>query len=162
MAKTKVFQSQLAQQPQMFRAYKTASQTAPTTNAQTVVSWNGVEEFNGSGNFSVAGNSWTAPADGWLETTIRLTIDGGSDADDTMTWGVCKNGTFTDSRQYDNWRKFSTGAGVEYPTSLTAAMPVVAGETYTIQFEGTAFGVILIATVGLPLVWVGRFTPSIV
>ena len=84
MQKTKLFNSQLRFSPSMFTATKTGSQTAVTNNAVTVVTYDTVTEINSTDNFSISTNRWTAPQNGWLDTTAVISINNGTNGDDTM------------------------------------------------------------------------------
>lgn len=158
MARTKVFNSQLQHQPSMFGAYKTANQATVTNNALTIITWNTVEEYRDSGNFDPANNKWTAPADGWFECTVTLSIIGGASADDSMNWGYYVDGTakWTVS---DNWWKNSNSTGMEFVVTVTAGFKVTAGQTVDVRYNGTANSVTLM---GNACFWNGRFTPNVV
>ena len=142
----------------MFNATKTSEQTAVTNNAVTLITWNADDEYKGTSYFS--GSTFTAPVAGWLWTTCCLTIRNGTAADDTMTWGFCVNGSFTNVRTTDNWRFFSSGAGVEYPTTLSGGIPLAAGDQVTVRYEGTSYGVIIMGSAGVNAAWSGLFIPN--
>ena len=160
MVKTRVYASQTRQKESFFCARKTTNQTAVTTNAVTDITWQSVEETDGENNFSVAGNYWVAPSNGWLDTTCIITIDNGTGNDDSMYWGFSKNGS-----PYrwinDNWRALSTANGVEYPTFRRVGFPVSAGDVIKVQYAETSYAVIIQANSTAYCTWKGLFTPDV-
>lgn len=139
----------------VFQANKTSNQTTVTDNSLQTVTFQTKNEFKGTN--TISGSTFTAPAKGWLFTVCTLTIDGGTDADDTMNWGFYKNSTTIVARIADNWRKFSTASGVEYPTTLNGAFPLEAGDTVQVRYTGTSVALTILGSANDNGIWTGMF-----
>lgn len=118
----------------MFNASKTADQGTGTGGGDITVSWQTKEEYRDTSAFVLASNRFVAPVAGFLKFSCSLNIVGGDGTDDTMTWGLYKNGSGV-IRAEDNWRAFSRG-GVEQLTTITGGLKLAAGDFVDIRFNG--------------------------
>lgn len=161
MAQTRVFRSQVLQRPSLFCMRKTANQSTGTSGNNIVMTWQEAEEYNNETNCNVSNNSWTAPSDGWLDTTASISVIGGAAADDSMRWGFWVNNAEGVS-YWDNWYQFSKGAGIEYPTSVHGAFQVSAGDVVQVWFTGCQNDITIMGGASFSSsYWTGRFVPYI-
>lgn len=77
---------------------------------------------------------FTASVSGLYYITSTLSIFGGNVADDTMIWGIHKNGS-SHVTVLDNWR-FQSSSGHEYVTSVGAVVSLDAGDYVNIKAGG--------------------------
>lgn len=115
-----------------FSVRKDTNQATGTGGGLVEVTWQSKNEYRNTDYFNLTNNCFVAPADGWVQISCTLTMIGGTGNDDSMLWGVWKNGTVF-AQVTDNWL-FHTRVGVELVSTITAGVPVSKGDEVSIDF----------------------------
>ena len=121
--------------PKNPRFLATKSANSSWANAKIAFETGRIDNAN---NYDTTNSRFTAPVAGCYYFFVNLTILAGTDgSDDTMYWGLYKNGTAQETTQ-DNWRwqSRSGGSGVEFRSSFSAIIDLAANDYVEVHSSG--------------------------